>query len=49
LISGGFQALTGAEPPWKEKKYKPPLDKFMNTPLKTMFNVKSFSNLKQSF
>ena len=31
----GFQAPTGAEPPpsGKRKKFKPPLDKFLNTPL----------------
>ena len=35
LISGGFQTPTGAEAPhWKDKKCKPPLDKFLNTPLK---------------
>ena len=34
LISGGFQPPTGAEPPpGKIKKFKPPLDKFLNTPL----------------
>jgi len=33
LISMGFQAPTGAEPPLERKKSKPPLDKFLNTPL----------------
>jgi len=32
LISGGFHAPTGAEPPWKEKNLSPALDKFLNTP-----------------
>ena len=35
LISGGFQAPTGAEPPplEREKNLSPTLDKFLNTPL----------------
>jgi len=37
MISGGFQAPTGAEPlPWKNKKFKPTLDKCLNTPLGNM-------------
>ena len=32
LISGGFQAPTGAEPPGNKKKLSPPLDKLLNTP-----------------
>ena len=34
LISGGFQAPTGAEPPLLKKKQNlsPPPDKFLNTP-----------------
>jgi len=33
LISGGFQAPTGAESPLQRKKCKIPLHKFLNTPL----------------
>ena len=32
-ISMVFQAPTGAEPPLEIKNVKPPLDKFLNTPL----------------
>jgi len=39
LISGGFQAPPGAEPPWKEKKIKPPPGQFLNTPLEPVANV----------
>ena len=37
LISGGFQAPTWAEPspPWKEQNVSPPLDNFLNTPMKS--------------
>ena len=42
LISGGFQAPTGAEPPLeREKKFKPPLDKFLNTPLNIKVYIRS--------
>ena len=33
LISGGFHAPMDAEPPWKEKKWSPSLDQYLNTPL----------------
>ena len=43
MISGGFQAPTGAEPPpWKNKKCKPTLDKFLNTPLGNMQKLNLF-------
>ena len=36
--SGGFQAHMGAEPPpGKIKKFKPPLDKFLNTLLDVLY------------
>jgi len=33
MKSINFRAPTGAEPPLERKKCKPPLDKFLNTPL----------------
>jgi len=36
---GGFQAPRGAEPPALEKKFKPPLEKFLNTPLIGIINL----------
>ena len=57
LISGGFQAPTGAElPTGKRKKCKPPLDKFLNTPLvlpisrkKIQMNLQNFENFQFCF
>ena len=36
---GGFQAPRGSEPPALEKKFKPPLEKFLNTPLIGIINL----------
>ena len=49
-ISGGFKAPTGAEPsPRKEKNVKPPLAKFLNTPLLFKYIFFYFKSSLSSF